>query len=118
MWNFRSAASILVVVCISMMPAAAHACYEPVSERSHTIGDMADCPFVKELLAKQAKPSGDQQDKGDGCSPAACFLNCFHSPDVGAARVELSELPLCFEVKNFSPPLFPAHEPPTPPPQS
>jgi hypothetical protein len=113
---------MLVALCVSMMPAAAYARYDPVSQRSHTIADeaghMAHCPFMNEMLTKQAKQSEDQQDKGDDCPMAACFLKCFHSPDVGGPLVELSDLSLCFEVKNFSPPLFQAHEPPTPPPQS
>lgn len=112
---------MLVALCVSIMPAAAYARYESVSQRAHTIPDsagaMADCPFMNEMLPKQAKQSEDVPGKGDDCSLAACFLKCFHSPDIGVSVVEVSDLPLCFEVENFSPPLFPPHEPPTPPPQ-
>jgi hypothetical protein len=118
MWNYQSAVSLLVALCISIMPAAAYARY--VSYPSQTVagetGDMADCPFMKEMAAKQGKHSEGEQDRGE-CAPTACYLKCFHSPAVGASLVELGDLPLCFEVENFSPPLYPPDEPPTPPPQ-
>lgn len=121
MWNNRSAISLLVVLCMSIMPAAAYACHGPSSHQPHpptvAAGDMVDCPFATKKSAKPTKHSGDLEDRGSNCEPAACFLKCFHSAAIILPIAEPGELPLCFDVADFLPPPSPPHEPPTPPPQ-
>lgn len=119
MRSYQNAVCLLVALCIAIMPPAAYARYE-LGAPSHTAagetGDMADCPFMMEIGAKQAKHSEDKPDRDD-CAPQACYLKCFHSPAIDTLLVELGDLPFCFEAENFAPPLSPPHEPPTPPPQ-
>jgi hypothetical protein len=124
MSNHRSIISLFIILCISIMPAAGHArCEEaPLKASSDAggkvAGNMADCPFMKAMLARSGPHSEEEQGRSNGCAPATCFLKCFHSTDVVIMGVQPKGLPLSFDVEDFLPPIAPPHEPPTPPPQA
>jgi hypothetical protein len=94
MSNHRSVISLLVILCISIMPAAAQARRGEaphkvsVNAEGKVAGSMADCPFMKAMFARSDANSEEEQGRGNGCTPATCFLNCFHSTAVVMADVQ------------------------------
>lgn len=121
MWGCRKALSLLVAVCLSVIPATAHAHHSSPALVSQTLGNaaaaMPDCPSMKDMLAALAKQE-QRKGKPSGCEPAGCFLKCFHSCDVRLYTGEAVCFSEVFESDPLLPPRYAGHEPPTPPPQA
>lgn len=125
MRTFQGTVKLIVVLCISVMPAVSYAEGWPSTLRSETITradqphvvEMPNCPVAHDMRESKRTGDRDRTEGPDGCDQHSCFLKCFHSKDVSANLVRSRVLPSDFRINDSFAPKPLVYKPPTPPPR-